>query len=385
MAHSDGFVKMQITINDRRSYQLDSQRVYTDEGFLRVPGKAARTGIQDYLACELGLKDRDPNSIVKVYRPADEVFKDESLATYLGADVTNDHPSSLVNADTYRNTSVGVVTSVGRQENDFVVVDMVIKHKDAIKAVESGKCELSAGYTAIYDDTPGTTPDGESYDFRQTSIKINHVAIVDRARAGMMARIFDEKTGGNMPVNITLDSGRVIDVADAANAQLVADAFDRSEKRVKDAEAARDTAQALYDSAQEQVKELQQKCSDEAIKARVEQLARVTTLARKVAGDAFTCDSMDHVEIMRSALTAKRPTIDWASKSAAYVEAAFDQASEKEDEEEESEDAGGNGKKRKMGDQYAQLSEDASQVTQVVGDAMTTHKNNISARWKGAK
>lgn len=375
---------MQITINDRKSFALDSQRVYTDEGFLRVPGKAARTGIQDYLACELGLKDRDPNSIVKVYRPADEVFKDESLATYLGADVTNDHPSSLVNADTYRNTSVGVVTSVGRQENDFVVVDMVIKHKDAIKAVESGKCELSAGYTAIYDDTPGMTPDGEAYDFRQTSIKINHVAIVDRARAGMMARIFDEKTGGNMPVNITLDSGRVIDVADAANAQLVADAFDRSEKRVKDAEAARDTAQALYDSAQEQVQELQQKCSDEAIKARVEQLSRVTTLARKVAGDAFTCDSMDHVEIMRSALTAKRPTIDWASKSPAYVEAAFDQASEKEDEE-EMEDAGGNGKKRKMGDQYAQLSVDAAQVQQTSDNMMIERKKNLSNAWKGAK
>lgn len=376
---------MQITINDRKSFALDSQRVYTDEGFLRVPGKAARTGIQDYLACELGLKDRDPNSIVKVYRPADEVFKDESLATYLGADVTNDHPSSLVNADTYRNTSVGVVTSVGRQENDFVVVDMVIKHKDAIKAVESGKCELSAGYTAIYDDTPGMTPDGEAYDFRQTSIKINHVAIVDRARAGMMARIFDEKTGGNMPVNITLDSGRVIDVADAANAQLVADAFDRSEKRVKDAEAARDTAQALYDSAQEQVKELQQKCSDEAIKARVEQLSRVTTLARKVAGDAFTCDSMDHVEIMRSALTAKRPTIDWASKSATYVEAAFDQACEKEDEEEESKDVGGNGKKRKMCDQYAQLSVDAAKVQQTSDDRLAALKMNISNKWKGDK
>lgn len=375
---------MQITINDRKSFALDSQRVYTDEGFLRVPGKAARTGIQDYLACELGLKDRDPNSIVKVYRPADEVFKDESLATYLGADVTNDHPSSLVNADTYRNTSVGVVTSVGRQENDFVVVDMVIKHKDAIKAVESGKCELSAGYTAIYDDTPGMTPDGEAYDFRQTSIKINHVAIVDRARAGMMARIFDEKTGGNMPVNITLDSGRVIDVADAANAQLVADAFDRSEKRVKDAEAARDTARALYDSALEQVAEMASKCSDEAIKARVEQLSRVTTLARKVAGDAFTCDSMDTVEIMRSALTAKRPTIDWSDKSAAYVEAAFDQASEKEDEE-EMEDAGGNGKKRKMGDQYAQLSVDAAKVQQTSDDRLAALKMNISNKWKGDK
>lgn len=377
---------MQITINDRKSFALNSQRVYTDEGFLRVPGKAARTGIQEYLACELGLKDRDPNSIVKVYRPADEVFKDESLATYLGADVTNDHPSSLVNADTYRNTSVGVVTSVGRQENDFVVVDMVIKHKDAIKAVESGKCELSAGYTAIYDDTPGTTPDGEAYDFRQTSIKINHVAIVDRARAGANARIFDEKTGGTMPVNITLDSGRVIDAADASNAQVVADAFDRLQKRVNEAEAAQQTAQALCDAAQEKVVELTAKTSDEAIKARVDAIARVTDSARKIAGDKFSCDSVDVTEIQRSALAIKRPKVDWADKSPVYVQAAFDEAMEKmEEEEEETEDAGGNGKTRKVGDQYQQLSQDAAKIQQTSDDLMTKRKQNLSNAWKGAK
>lgn len=187
-----------------------------------------------------------------------------------------------------------------------------------------------------------------------------------------------------MPVNITLDSGRVIDAADAANAQLVADAFDRHEKRVKDAEAARDTAQALYDAAQEQVKQLQQKCSDEAIKARVEELTKVTTLARKVAGDAFKCDSLDSVEIQRAALSVKRPSVDWANKSAAYVEAAFDQASE--EEEEETEEAGGNGKQRKMcGDQYQQLAQDASKNAAPVMDAMTAFKMTSANRWKGVK
>nr|DAI73327.1 MAG TPA: hypothetical protein [Caudoviricetes sp.] len=325
MAYSDGLVNMQITVthNDRKSFALNSQRVYTDEGFLRVPGKAARTGIQEYLASELGLKDRAPNDIIRVYRPAEEVFNDESLQSYLGADVTNNHPPTLVNASTYRNTSVGVVTSVGRQDGDFVIVDMVIKDKDAIKAVETGKCELSAGYTAVYDDTPGTTPEGEPYDFRQTQIKINHVAIVDRARAGAMARIFDNMEKKPM-YQITTDTGLKVDVADAA----VVDAFKRLEQRVSDAEAAKETVQAQLDAAMEQVADLTTKCSDEALKARVEAIARVTTSARKVAGDEFTCDSMDPVAIKRAALAVKRPSVDWAEKSTAYVEAAFDMAVE---------------------------------------------------------
>lgn len=325
MAYSDGLVNMQITVthNDRKSFALNSQRVYTDEGFLRVPGKAARTGIQEYLASELGLKDRAPNDIIRVYRPAEEVFNDASLQSYLGADVTNNHPPTLVNASTYRNTSVGVVTSVGRQDGDFVIVDMVIKDKDAIKAVETGKCELSAGYTAVYDDTPGTTPEGEPYDFRQTQIKINHVAIVDRARAGAMARIFDNMEKKPM-YQITTDTGVKVDVADA----VVVDAFKRLEQRVSDAEAAKETVQAQLDAALEQVADLTTKCSDEALKARVEAIARVTTSARKVAGDEFTCDSMDPVAIKRAALAVKRPSVDWADKSAAYVEAAFDMAVE---------------------------------------------------------
>lgn len=378
---------MQITVthNDRKSFALNSQRVYTDEGFLRVPGKAARTGIQEYLASELGLKDRAPNDIIRVYRPAEEVFNDESLQSYLGSDVTNNHPSTLVDASTYRNTSVGVVTSAGRQDGDFVTVDMIIKDKDAIKAVESGKCELSAGYTAVYDDTPGTTPEGEPYDFRQTQIKINHVAIVDRARAGANARIFDEKTGGTMPVNITLDSGRVIDAADASNAQVVADAFDRLQKRVNDAEAAQQTAQALCDAAQEKVVELTAKTSDEAIKSRVDAIARVTDSARKIAGDKFSCDSVDVTEIQRSALAIKRPKVDWADKSPVYVQAAFDEAMEKMEEEEETEDAGGNGKTRKVGDQYQQLSQDAAKVPQTINDAAQARKNDIANAWKRGK
>lgn len=377
---------MQITVQDRQTYKI-TQREFTDEGFLRVPGKVARTGIQEYLACELGLTDRDPNCIVRVYRPEEEVFNPDSLASYDGVSVTIQHPDALVNSKNFATVTKGYVRGAGtRTDDNHVQCLMMIQAQDAIDAVQRGMCELSAGYTAIYDDEPGVTPDGESYDFKQTRIHINHVAIVDRGRAGT-ARIFDNKTGGiSMPVLIVTDSGRSIDVADTANAQVVADAYDRAVQRATEAEAARDTAQALCDSAQEQLAELKTKSSDEAIKARLESIAHANTAARKIAGDTFSCDSLDIVEIQRAALAVKRPKVAWGDKSPAYVEAAFDAEMEKEDEE-DTEDAGGRGKSRKTaGDaQYEQLAIDAAKVQQTSDDMMTKRKQNLSNAWKGAK
>lgn len=347
---------MQIITTDRQTYTIESQRTYTDEGFIRVPGRASRTGIQTYLASELGL-DGNPNRLVNIYRPADEVFNVDSLKSFLGIDLTDDHPTDLVNPDNYSHTSVGVVISEGRQDGEHVIVDMIIKSRDAIRAVESGKAQLSVGYKATYDRAPGVTPDGVEYEFVQRDIKCNHLAICYRGRAGT-ARIFDHKTGGiSMPVLIVTDSGRSIDVADAANAQVVADAYDRLNKRVTDAEKSRDATQAQLDAQREEIEALKLKSSDSVVAERVATVARVVATARKIVGDAFKSEGVDVLSIQRTTLAAKFPKRDWSDKSPAYIEAAFDAAAEKADEEEEDDetkDAGGTGKNRKQMDQLAQ-------------------------------
>lgn len=321
---------MPIIVCDRSSYRV-TRREYTDEGFLRVPGNVARTGIQEYLARELGLPG-DPNRIIRVYRPAEEVFKDESLASFDGVDVTVNHPDGLVNSENFKKVSAGVVRGVGRRDGDFVQCDLIVKDKAAINAINSGKCELSVGYTAVYTEAPGMTADGEPYDYVQSDIKINHVALVDRARAGANAKVFDHiPTGGNtMPVLITTDSGRSVDVADPANAQVVADAFDRLTLRATTAEAAAEKAQATADGTAEKLTAALALGSDDAIKTRVTALGALGATARKVAGDSFTCDSVDPTEVMRAALLVKRPSVDWAAKSPAYIQASFDMAAEAE-------------------------------------------------------
>lgn len=171
-----------------------------------------------------------------------------------------------------------------------------------------------------------------------------------------------------MPVFIVTDTNRSIDVTDAANAPVVADAFERLTKRVTDAEASRDAVQAQFDTQSEEVATLRAKCSDAAVSERVQAVSRVARIARKIAGEAFACDSVETTEIQRAALAVVRPNVAWADKSAAYVEAAFDAAEEKadEDEEDETKDAGGKGKQRmKADDSYRQLAQDAALTTPV--------------------
>lgn len=381
---------MPIIVCDRSSYRVPTRREYTDEGFLRVPGNVARIGIQEYLARELGLPG-DPNRIIRVYRPAEEVFKDESLASFDGVDVTVNHPDGLVNSENFKKVSAGVVRGAGRRDGDFVQCDLIVKDKAAIDAINSGKCELSAGYTSVYVEGPGLSADGEPYDYIQTDIKINHIALVDRARAGPSAKVFDNNPlGGNtMPVLITTDSGRSVDVADPANAQVVADAFDRLTLRATTAEAAAEKAQATADGTAEKLTAALALGSDDAIKTRVAALGALNTTARKVAGDAFTCDSVDATEIMRAALLVKRPTVDWATKSPAYIQASFDMAAEAEPSE-TNVTTTVTGDTATVLSQLLALAKDASGKTTAdtatpTVDAYSAYKESQANAWKGAQ
>lgn len=321
----------QLHITDTFDF-APSSRTYTDNGFLRVKGRAARTGVYQYLASELGLTDRAPNDIVNVYRPADEVFNTDSLSSYANVDVTNDHPKQMVDASTYKSTSVGHVISA-EQDGDFVSVDMLIKDASTIKDVESGKAQLSPGYTAVYVEEKSTAPCGTPYEFKQTGIDVNHVAIVKRGRGGDQVRINDKDGVKPMTIKVMLDDGQALEVADEATAKLVTDTIKHLNQQVTDANKATETVTAERDLLKEQLDAATQATSDEAIAKRVADVATAQTQARKIAGDEFTCDSVDPLTIKRTALKAKRESIDWDAKSQDYVQSAWDMALEDADKD----------------------------------------------------
>jgi len=358
-----------LNITDRSSFAV-SRREYTEEGFLKVGGKVARTGVQDYLQSELDLPVKHDNNI-RVMRLADDVFNTDSLSSFSGADITVEHPGKFVDADTYKSVSVGTVMGIGKQVGDFVECELYIKDKAAIKAIEAGKVQLSVGYSAEYKAADSNA----DYDYTQTNIKVNHVALVDNARAGMNARIFDAKGAVTMS-KITLNAGRTVEIEDAAIAALVTDSLESKEKTAKDAEKSLDKMTAERDSLKEQLAKLKAKSTDSAIAKQVKLVADTQAKALKVAGKEFTCDSVNPVEIQRAALAKTGDSIAWAEKSDAYIEVAFDMKFEKKADEDEEED------KKKAKDSYQKFAADGAKAPAVKVSASQKMTDARCNSWK---
>lgn len=159
-----------------------------DDGSLLVNADAARTGIQIYAGSEVGKPEM---ARVRVFRGADEVFHRDSLSTFTHRPITNDHPPVMVDASNWRDYAVGQTADEVTAHDIYVRVPLMISDAATVSVVEGGKRELSVGYTCDLDFTPGITKNGETFDARQRNIRVNHIAIVDRGRAGDKCRIGD--------------------------------------------------------------------------------------------------------------------------------------------------------------------------------------------------
>jgi len=320
-----------------------------------VKGIAARTGVYQYLSSELELDG--PERIVNVYRSPEEVFKPESMATYLDKDVTNDHPDDLVDSNTFKDVSVGHVRGVER-DGENLIVDMIIKDQSAIDDIQSGKAELSPGYLAEYVEAPGIAPDGTAYEYEQRDIQINHNAVVAAARAGKVARIFDHKPKG-VPMaqrKVFLDSKKSRSIIlDEEAASVVEEAVTALEEVAEEAEKRADEAQAKADELTDKLEETTKATSDAAIGLRVKATLDTIALASKVVKSFDAKGLVSPLEIKRAAMAQLKPTRDWASKSEAYVTAAFDAAADEADENEDDEDD-----KSKVNDSLRQFAKDAA-------------------------
>ncbi|MGJ8524168.1 hypothetical protein R84981_002887 [Carnimonas sp. R-84981] len=368
---------MRITLTDRSTVPVSSKREYLDNGYLKVPGRVARTGIQQYMASELGLNDRSPSELVNVYRPPNEVFKPESLASYDNCDITVEHPDRMVDAKTYQDVSVGSVISEGRQDGDWVCSDLLFKSQNAIDAINSGKAELSVGYTAEYIPIQGVTDDGTPYEFEQRDIKVNHVALCDTARAGSLARIFDTKKERHMH-QVILDSGEKVTVGDEAAQIRIQNSIDSMKKRVKDAEEAAESAEAAQEAAEAKADAAEAKaeeaaCKVEELEEQLEEAAAGEAMdsARKIAGKDFVCDSKKSVEIKRAALDSAgikcRKHGSWDKAPDGYIHAYFDameeSAEETDDDDEEWSEKEAKDSHRRLGKELKDSKPQGAQAT----------------------
>ena len=266
----------------RYDYGQVTKSEVTDEGYLKVWCKAARVGTQLYT--------RGDGTQVREYRPEDEVSNPDSLASFGMKAVTLNHPKVLLDSKTTKLHQVGHAGSHVRFSDGFVEVALVITDQDAIDAVQRGDAqEVSAGYRVDYDPTPGVTPNGESYDGIQRNIKVNHIALVARGRAGREARLLldscdrndavaDIEPPSNSPVismaRITLDGLDIELPADAAGAVQsfvketgrtqaeLQQKLDAQEEKIQAVVTEKTEAQDRIDASQERIAELEKQLAE---------------------------------------------------------------------------------------------------------------------------
>lgn len=298
----------------------------TKDGYLVGTAKIARTGIQHYSAAELGLQDRAPNDMIRVYRPPSAVFDDAAMAGLAHRPVTNDHPSEHVTSKNWKQLAVGFIGGDVASDGKFISVPLALMDQVAIDDWKSGKRELSVGYQCELKMQDGVTPEGEAYDAVQDQIKPNHLALCWKARGGPELRLDHQPTGERtMALKNILVDGLMVETTDAGEAAinklkgLLAD----SGKALTDANAAHATALAAKDTElakkDAEITELKGKVVDgAALDALVADRAKVVAKAKAIA-PTLDCSGKSNMEIKRAALgdAAK-------DKSDAYVDAAFD-------------------------------------------------------------
>lgn len=310
----------------------------TADGYMVGEVLCARTGCQQYLASDFGLMD---GGVVTVYRAPEVVFAKDSLATFAGKPVTMGHPSEPVTADNWKALAIGDIGTEIARDGEFVRVPYKIMDATAIAEIQAGTREVSMGYTTGIEMRDGVAPDGTPYQAVQTGpIRINHLAIVPKARGGSQLRIGDgaahwglaplppkeKEIGmsdqlktvvlGDKAVQVAADSVQTIDAFKADAAKALNDAKADHDKAL----ATRDATLAAKDAeiATLKAKVLTDADIDKRVADRADLIARA-----KAIHATIDASGKSEADIKRTVVKAKLGDAE-NGKSDAYIDAMFD-------------------------------------------------------------
>lgn len=311
----------------------------------------ARTGVFPYLKA-----DGTVNWEAKL---PTELLADSTVESANGKPVTNDHPGELVTKDNAGKYMKGVTMSNAHTDGNTIRVDMEITDSDLIKAIQGGKQELSIGFRTDVEPVSGEY-DGMHYDSIQTSIKINHVAVVKRGRAGHSVRITGDsaamvedyvpqagKKGPKMAdytkVYLGDSSVTVLD-ADAekvtkANQDLQSATSANADKDkqisdlkkqiadLKNGKEDADKAKAEADSANKTIVALQEKLKSfegDAFDKKVAERLELIEAVKPYLGDSYDFNGKSERDIKLESIKADDADFDAEGKSDTYINAYFD-------------------------------------------------------------
>jgi hypothetical protein len=335
----------------RQNFVCDAGRIgqitTTDEGYLKGEARVTRTGIFNYLM---------DDSVKRILRHPDDVFDSNSLDSMKMIPMTNNHPiGSFVDSNNAQKESVGHVGENIRADGKYLTAPVVITDQETIDLIKAGKHQLSLGYSINLDNASGIY-DGSKYDGRQRNIKYNHLAIVQRGRAGKEASLqltdhsdidaievsddYFEKFENSETKNevkrmrkITLDSDIEYDAAPevkVAFEQLKKSEHDLlvkikdSETQIADLKSKHDKLEGERDALDKKVKTLDDNSEviNAATKKRVNLISQATNIVSDELKDKLF--ELDDIEIKKEVIKTLSSEIKLDDRNSDYIDACFD-------------------------------------------------------------
>ena len=145
-------------------------------GWVLTEGYPAKVGILTYKTADGG--------IIREFRSEEELFSSETMDSFKMLPVTLGHPSvGKLTAENTKFFQVGHLGDSCRRQDDKVAVPIALTDAEAIQEATTRAHELSWGYQCEIEDSPGVWQ-GQPYDRKQRKVKGNHVALVQKGRAG---------------------------------------------------------------------------------------------------------------------------------------------------------------------------------------------------------
>lgn len=328
------------------------------QGYLKANAFATRAGVFTYMMPD--------GSLRRELRPPEEVFNSDSIASLSEITITNDHPPIQLDSMNTKKYAVGFTSDKVERMENFAKVKMTVTDINTIRDIMDGvKQELSCGYVCDVEPAQGDW-NGEPYDAIQRNIRYNHLAVVQRGRAGPEVRVrmdaneavmvgkieeLEKNDGENKKNNINSDNkgesmakikidsveyeinesvaATVVSKLDALNAEIEKNVSLKQE--VEKLQGKADALELEISKRDEELKSLKESAlSDEQILARADSLNKVHVFAKKVLGEEVKFDKMSVVEIKRKVVQKSIPDVRIDEKSDMYVDGVFDTLYQKE-------------------------------------------------------
>lgn len=311
-----------------------------DDKGLRVRALAGKVGVNVY---------QNPDGTTRrELRHPDYLFDSASLKTLEMCPVTCPHPPEDQVPLTVANGGVarygkGMTGSNVEVVDGKIYVDVRVTDAEALSQITAGRRAVSPGYsrTAVYE--PGVW-EGQPYDYIQTEIRYDHLAVVDKARGGHDVRLLldghvvEDSSMTEKYTSVILDGvehrvdyGLGVAMTGALKTQKdkiasLTTELDIANAKVVAAESALAAAKSTVMDSSNETK------IAEAVKAKFELLRK----AQPIVGNAVVLDGLSDDEIRGAVVKAALPAlvekfqVADASAKKAFYEAALVQAASRE-------------------------------------------------------